>query len=147
MGLRKCPRCELNYIRDDEKLCDVCSRKRRSDDDDDNDELLCIECGVHRAMKGRDICAYCYKENMRQEQLANQRKSSAALALNDVAIDDVEVPIDDDDKIPEDEMEGIEHEFDEDEDEGFFDDDDGPDDDDGYETEDLDDDDDDEDEE
>lgn len=67
MGLRKCPRCELNYIRDDEKLCDVCSRKRRSDDDDDNDELLCIECGVHRAMKGRDICAYCYKENMRQE--------------------------------------------------------------------------------
>ncbi len=30
MGLRKCPRCELNYIRDDEKLCDVCSRKGRS---------------------------------------------------------------------------------------------------------------------
>ena len=36
MGLRKCLRCEFNYICDDEKLCDVCSRKRRSDDDDDN---------------------------------------------------------------------------------------------------------------
>lgn len=35
MGYKKCPRCELNYIRDDQQLCDVCSRKRKASDDDD----------------------------------------------------------------------------------------------------------------
>ena len=42
MGYKKCPRCELNYIRDDQQLCDVCSRKRKASDDD-NEVLMCIE--------------------------------------------------------------------------------------------------------
>ena len=31
MGLRKCPRCELNYIRDDEQLCNVCKRHMKGE--------------------------------------------------------------------------------------------------------------------
>ena len=34
MGLRKCPRCELNYIRDDEQLCNVCKRHMKGGADD-----------------------------------------------------------------------------------------------------------------
>ena len=37
MGYKKCPRCELNYIRDDQQLCDVCSRKRKASDDDNEE--------------------------------------------------------------------------------------------------------------
>ena len=53
MGYKKCPRCELNYIRDDQQLCDVCSRKRKASDDD-NEVLMCIECGENPAMKGKE---------------------------------------------------------------------------------------------
>ena len=56
MGYKKCPRCELNYIRDDQQLCDVCSRKRKASDDD-NEVLMCIECGENPAMKGKELCA------------------------------------------------------------------------------------------
>lgn len=59
MGYKKCPRCELNYIRDDQQLCDVCSRKRKASDDD-NEVLMCIECGENPAMKGKELCAACY---------------------------------------------------------------------------------------
>lgn len=70
MGYKKCPRCELNYIRDDQQLCDVCSRKRKASDDD-NEVLMCIECGENPAMKGKELCAACYKESLRQERLAS----------------------------------------------------------------------------
>lgn len=29
MALRKCPRCELNYIKDDEKYCNVYRREMK----------------------------------------------------------------------------------------------------------------------
>lgn len=123
MGLRKCPKCELNYIRYDQQLCDVCSRKRRVHNDD-GDELLCIECGEHPAMKGKEICSYCYKEALRQEQLVSHRGNAAAIAYGELEIDDVEVPLDDD-EIPESEIGEIEDEFGEDDvsDEDFDDDD------------------------
>ena len=78
MGYKKCPRCELNYIRDDQQLCDVCSRKRKASDDD-NEVLMCIECGENPAMKGKELCAACYKESLRQERLGKQHKTIAAL--------------------------------------------------------------------
>lgn len=110
MALKKCPRCGLNYIREDQKLCDVCSRKRRPGEDDDSEEMLCIECGEHPAMRGKEICSYCYKESLRQEQLSNQL-SSAAVVFDKLEIDDVEVPFDDD-EIPENEIDVMDKEFD-----------------------------------
>ncbi len=112
MGLRKCPKCELNYIKDDEKLCNVCRRTaRRERDDGDEQESLCIECGEHPAMKGRDICALCYKEMLRQEQLQNQRKSAiTALDLDSVDLKEVDVPLSDD--IPAEEIADISDELD-----------------------------------
>lgn len=109
MTLKKCPRCGLNYIREDQKLCDVCSRKHRPGEDDDSEEMLCIECGEHPAMRGKEICSYCYKESLRQEKLSNQR-STAAVAFDKLEIDDVEVPFDDD-EIPENEMDVMNQEF------------------------------------
>ncbi len=121
MGLKKCPRCELNYIKDDEKLCNVCRRSARKEpDESDEQESLCIECGEHPAMKGRDVCALCYKEMMRQEQLQNQRKTPiSGLDLDDVELKEVDVPITDD--IPAEEIADIDDdlndEFDDDDDE------------------------------
>ena len=96
MGLKKCPRCELNYIRDDEKLCNVCRRSAKHEELDD-EESICIECGEHPALKGKDLCAECYKESLRQEHLQNQRKAMATMDFDDVdgvsvALPDEEIP-------------------------------------------------------
>ncbi|MBO4848888.1 MAG: hypothetical protein J5586_07030 [Clostridia bacterium] len=97
MALKKCPRCELNYIRDDEKLCNVCRRSAKHEEEPE-EELLCIECGEHPAMKGKEICAECYKESLRQQHLQNQRKSVSNLDfedvddVNDVTLPDEEIP-------------------------------------------------------
>ena len=53
MGLRKCPRCELNYIRDDEQLCNVCKRHMKGEAETDDVVTICTECGENPA-------AVCY---------------------------------------------------------------------------------------
>ena len=146
MGFKKCPKCELNYIKDDEQLCNVCKRSAKHELEPEED-LMCIECGEHPALKGRELCAYCYKESLRQEQLADQRKGHISeidlddveLKEVDVSLPDEELPVDDmpdefrdssDDVKPDGENEEIsleamgeeENEYDEDEeeiDEGF----------------------------
>ena len=45
MAFRKCPRCELNYITDGEKLCSVCRREVKGEPDHNNVPELCAECG------------------------------------------------------------------------------------------------------
>ena len=39
MNLVKCPRCDLNYILDTEKLCKVCLREMKGNHVDDDMEL------------------------------------------------------------------------------------------------------------
>ena len=44
MGYRKCPRCELNYIRDGEKLCGVCKNAvLTSCEPDEDDDLVSVK--------------------------------------------------------------------------------------------------------
>ena len=103
MGFKKCPRCELNYIKDDEKLCNVCKRSAKHEAEPEED-LICIECGEHPALKGRELCAYCYKESLRQEQLNDQRKSHlSGIDLDDVELKEVDVSLPDE-ELPVDDM-------------------------------------------
>ena len=80
MALHKCPKCELNYIREGEEYCDVCKREmkraqtrgRRVDEETEEDELvMCSECGEAPAVHGSDLCAACLKEQKRQVELEN----------------------------------------------------------------------------
>ncbi len=59
--MKKCPRCELNYIADDEKLCKVCIREIRGGQKQDEIEP-CSICNAAPALPGKDICLGCYKE-------------------------------------------------------------------------------------
>ena len=92
MGLRKCPKCEINYIRDDQELCEVCSRKHklREHDEEENDVVLCAECGERPAMKGKELCKRCYAERTMGERAAKKAVS------NDKNFDDDEINEDDD---------------------------------------------------
>ena len=61
MNLVKCPRCDLNYIREDEKYCKVCLRELKGEGSQDEVEL-CSICNEEPALPGKDICLFCQKE-------------------------------------------------------------------------------------
>ena len=61
MKLVKCPRCELNYITEDQKYCAVCLREMKGDAPKDEVEL-CSVCNEEPALPGRDVCLFCLKE-------------------------------------------------------------------------------------
>ena len=61
MKLVKCPRCELNYITENEKYCKVCLREMKGDAPKDEIELFSV-CNEAPALPGRDVCLFCLKE-------------------------------------------------------------------------------------
>jgi len=75
MALKKCPKCELNYIREGEQVCNVCARTmkggRLQAEAAMEEEILCSECGEAPAVKGSDLCLECLREQKRQAELEN----------------------------------------------------------------------------
>ncbi len=61
MNLIKCPRCDLNYIREDEKYCKVCLREMKGEKQSDEMEL-CSVCNEEPCLPGKDVCLFCLKE-------------------------------------------------------------------------------------
>lgn len=59
MALRKCPRCELNYILDDGDLCSVCREEVRGASGRDDAVVMCSVCGEEPALPGEDVCKHC----------------------------------------------------------------------------------------
>nr|MDD6335303.1 hypothetical protein [bacterium] len=101
MKLVKCPRCELNYMPEGEKYCDVCKRDLKGGGGWEETPELCIECGQRPAMPGEDLCRICLREAL--------GKASAVAAVVSEPQDDVEPDEEDEDGfIPvEDEQEEI----------------------------------------
>ena len=78
MALRKCPKCEINYIQGDQPFCDVCMREMRraikrnkAEEREEEEVLICTECGEAPAVPGSELCAECLKEQKRQAELEN----------------------------------------------------------------------------
>ena len=61
MAWIKCPRCEMNYIQEDEKFCKVCKREMKGEKTREEVEI-CTVCNEHPVMPGKDVCLMCYKE-------------------------------------------------------------------------------------
>ncbi len=118
MGLRKCPRCELNYIRDDEQYCSVCRRSMKGEAETEDTIVMCTECGENPAVKGSELCAICLREVRRQEsleKLADSRKKGEAVdELGDAEMNELEVEVPIDNDIPEMELKEIDKELGED---------------------------------
>ena len=68
---KKCPRCELNYILEEEDYCQICKEELRGishneellDDEEDADVVaemgLCPKCKQHYLNDGEKICEAC----------------------------------------------------------------------------------------
>ena len=89
MGFIKCPRCELNYIREEEQYCSVCKREMKGEAHDDPFEL-CSICNENPVMPGKDVCYMCYKEMTQQQGLRDETLDEAeAPDVNHLDMEDV----------------------------------------------------------
>ena len=124
-----CPRCELNYIQEGEKMCSVCRKEVRGEQELDDMIELCSECGEHPAVPGGELCVYCLKERSRQEDVDGE-SDEAVIASSEAAVggidsvssmEEIELDLPAADFDGE-EAEGFDDEDDEDEDEDDLDD-------------------------
>ena len=119
MNLVKCPRCDLNYIREDEKYCKVCLRELKGENSQDEVEL-CSICNEEPALPGRDICLFCLKEMNKSNSLPEEQEEGSAEPVDTNSIGDMDsvsgmdeiIPeVEDDSDIPSQEFGEIENEL------------------------------------
>ena len=89
MKLVKCPRCDLNYIREDEKYCKVCLREMKGEPTNDDMEL-CSVCNAAPALPGKDVCLSCLKEM--QSGGGREEVDESTIGLNSVSTMDEIIP-------------------------------------------------------
>ena len=119
MSLIKCPRCELNYMNDTDKMCSVCRREVRGESESFDMIEMCSECGENPVVPGQELCAYCLKELARRtdestddavEPTAANIEIDSVSSMDEIALDipedmDGEVFDDEDDEDKEDDEE------------------------------------------
>ena len=88
MGFIKCPRCELNYIKEEEQYCSVCKGEMKGEVHDDPFEL-CSICNENPVMPGKDVCPVCYKEMKQQQGLHVDNVEEAETPDVSLDMDDV----------------------------------------------------------
>ena len=119
MQLVKCPRCDLNYIREDEKYCKVCLRELKGEKNADEVEL-CSICNEEPALPGRDVCLFCLKEMNKSNSLPEEQEEENAEPVDTSSIGDMDsvsgmdeiIPeVEDDSDIPSQEFGEIENEL------------------------------------
>ena len=102
MGLIKCPRCELNYMLDTDKMCSVCKREVRGESEQDEMLELCSECGENPVVPGQELCAYCLKELTQRDSDTQSEETvvtdtSTIGGIDSVStMDEIELDLDDD---------------------------------------------------
>ena len=133
MGLIKCPRCELNYMLDTDKMCSVCKREVRGESEQYEMIELCSECGENPVVPGQELCAYCLKELAQRDSDTQSEETVVADASNIGDIDSVSTM----DEIELDLGDDMDDEAFADEDDDFFADDDDEDGEDDEDQEDL----------
>ena len=100
MSLIKCPRCELNYMNDTDKMCSVCRRQVRGESESFDMIEMCSECGENPVVPGQELCAYCLKELARRTDESTDdtvEPTAANIEIDSVSsMDEIELDIPED---------------------------------------------------
>lgn len=100
MALVKCPRCELNYMNDTDKMCSVCRREVRGESESFDMIEMCSECGENPVVPGQELCAYCLKELARRTDESTDdtvEPTAANIEIDSVSsMDEIELDIPED---------------------------------------------------
>ncbi len=118
MRLVKCPRCDLNYILEGEKLCKVCQREMKGDSREEEVEL-CSICNEAPALPGKDVCLFCLKEMNKSNSTPDEELSEGETVDTDTigdmdavsGMDEIIPDVEEDSEIPSQEFGEIENEL------------------------------------
>ncbi len=122
MKRSKCPRCELNYVRPGQTLCDVCMRELGKVPVQEEPEEICPACNEHPVVPGEELCKFCLRERQRlesaelaadeadEEEEAASMEGTAIEAVDPDALEGLELD-GDDEEIPETELDEIDTEL------------------------------------
>ena len=101
MPLTKCPRCELNYLMEGEKVCKICRMEMKGEPVRDEVEM-CTVCGEHPALPGKDVCLFCLKEmsgtDTEEENEDGVALEDATMSLEALGEEEAEEDEDEDDQ-------------------------------------------------
>ena len=121
MGLKKCPICELNYIEEQNEMCDICRRARKGADSTE-DYAMCVVCGEHPAVSDLGLCSVCLYHREVLSDNGSESSDTIIDPVGTVAIDSglesMELPMENGDVIPESEYRQIAMDLELDADEG-----------------------------
>lgn len=115
MKLVKCPRCDLNYMREGDKYCKICMRDLKGDSQKEEIEL-CSICNESPVLPGKDVCLFCLKEMEGQKNGADgenddmESRDPSDLDDLDENVDDM-LPDLDEEELPEQEISMMEEEL------------------------------------
>ena len=106
---KKCPRCELNYIKVEEDYCPICKAEMKLTNDDSysDDMELCPVCGTNFVSVDQVMCDECAKKRSLDDVVDEgdndnvSRKSKddwdeESKALDSIEEESIDSPIDDD---------------------------------------------------
>lgn len=121
MALRKCDKCELNYIMDDQPYCSVCMKEMKGLDHHDDDGDVCPLCGEREVAFGQEYCNECLSD-LKKLDSKHVEEEEEDVVEEEEHLDVIEdLPIDEEvETAPPFELENINEELDE---EGTFSDD------------------------
>lgn len=103
MNLVKCPRCDLNYIREDEKYCKICLQEMKGESRSEEIEL-CSICNEEPALPGKDVCLFCLREmNKSNSNTDDTETETEAESVDTATIGDMDAVSGMDEIIPEEE--------------------------------------------
>lgn len=125
MALRKCPKCELNYILDDQSLCTVCIKEMKGINHHDDEGDICPICGEREVAQGQEYCNECLAE-MKKLDSKHTEEAEESVVEETEQLDTIEGIVDiplveeEEEAVPPFELENINEELGV-EDEPFFD--------------------------
>ena len=100
MNLVKCPRCDLNYIREDEKYCKICLQEMKGESRSEEIEL-CSICNEEPALPGKDVCLFCLREMNKSNSTDDSNSGGEAENVDTSTIGDMDAVSGMDEIIPE----------------------------------------------
>ena len=94
MAYKKCPRCNLNYVKDTDLLCKICleevGKALRSNDEEDEYDI-CPECGEQIIKAGEEMCTQCLVEQNKDEVDPPKKKDDDWEKVSDEEDDEEEL--------------------------------------------------------
>ena len=100
MNLVKCPRCALNYIREDEKYCKICLQEMKGESRSEEIEL-CSICNEEPALPGKDVCLFCLREMNKSNSTDDSNSGGEAENVDTSTIGDMDAVSGMDEIIPD----------------------------------------------